>query len=47
MTTLWALLNKYESSSRKHKPGRDLVIYGSASMVRTHANLDVIGRSQV
>ena len=31
----------------KQEPGRDIVIYGSASMVLTFTNLGLIGRSQV
>ena len=47
MTTLWKLLNSYEIISMKQEPGRDMVIYGSASIVRTLTNLGLIGRYQV
>ncbi len=33
--------------SMKQEPGRDMVIYGSTSMVRTLTNLGLIGRYQV
>ncbi len=46
MTPLWKLLNSYESISMKQVPGRDMVIYGSASTVRTLTNLGLIGRYQ-
>jgi dihydrofolate reductase len=31
----------------KHEPGRDMVIYGSASIVQTLTNLDLVDRYQL
>jgi len=36
-----------EIAKLKHEPGRDMLIYGSASIVRTLTNLGLIGRYQV